>query len=58
MISAPGKGFHDPAADEALFAALKKHARVPVQEFALEINDPAFAQACARKLIELMQVRK
>ncbi|NBX34560.1 UPF0261 family protein, partial [bacterium] len=50
--------FHDAGADAALFDALKKHARVPVQEFPLEINDPAFAQACARKLIELMQARK
>ena len=58
VISAPGKPFHDPAADQDLFTALKKHARVPVHEFPLEINDPAFAQACARKLIELMQARK
>ena len=58
VISAPGKAFHDAAADQALFGALKQHAQVPVQEFALEINDPAFAQACARKLIELMQAKK
>jgi uncharacterized protein (UPF0261 family) len=58
VISAPGKSFHDPAADHALFDALKRHARVPVQEFDLEINDPAFAQACARRLIELMQSRR
>jgi hypothetical protein len=31
---------------------------VPVREFAEEINSPAFAQACARQLIELMQARK
>ena len=58
VISAPGKAFHDAAADQALFGALKQHAQVPVLEFALEINDPAFAQACARKLIELMQAKK
>jgi len=58
VISAPGKPFADPVADQALFAALKKHARVPVHEFAMEINDPAFAQACAQKLIELMRARK
>ncbi len=58
VISAPGKAFHDTVADQALFGALKQHALVPVHEFALEINDPAFAQACARKLIELMQARK
>jgi len=58
VISAPGKAFYDAAADQALFGALKQHAQVTVQEFALEINDPAFAQACARKLIELMQAKK
>jgi len=58
VISAPGKAFHDTAADQALFSALKQHAQVPVHEFALEINDPAFAQACAQKLIGLMQAKK
>ena len=54
VISAPGHPFHDPAADEALFAALRADARVPVEEFDLEINDPAFARACAEKLLSLM----
>lgn len=54
VISAPGQPFHDLAADRALFAALKRDARVPVLEFELEINDPAFARACAEKLLELM----
>jgi uncharacterized protein (UPF0261 family) len=58
VISAEGKPFHDAAADHALFAALKQHARVPVREFAEEINSPAFAQACAQQLIELMQAKK
>ncbi|MCW1924621.1 Tm-1-like ATP-binding domain-containing protein [Luteolibacter arcticus] len=55
VISAPGQPFHDPAADRALFAALKRDARVPVIEFDMEINDPAFARACAEKLLELMR---
>lgn len=55
VISAPGQPFHDPAADRALFTALKRDARVPVLEFDLEINDPAFARACAEKLLELMR---
>jgi uncharacterized protein (UPF0261 family) len=55
VISAPGQPFHDAAADEALFSTLKRQTKIPVQEFDLEINDPAFAQACAQKLIELMQ---
>jgi uncharacterized protein (UPF0261 family) len=58
VISAAGKAFHDPAADQALFGALKQHARVPVREFAEEINSPGFAQACARQLIDLMQAKK
>jgi uncharacterized protein (UPF0261 family) len=55
VISAPGQPFHDPAADRALFTALKRDARVPVREFDMEINDPAFARACAEKLLELMR---
>jgi uncharacterized protein (UPF0261 family) len=58
VISAEGKPFHDATADQALFTALKQHARVPVREFAEEINSPAFAQACAHQLIELMQAKK
>ncbi|PAZ02883.1 MAG: hypothetical protein CAK89_04385 [Opitutia bacterium AMD-G3] len=58
VISAEGKPFHDAAADQALFSALKQHARVPVREFAEEINSPAFAQACAQQLIALMQAKK
>jgi uncharacterized protein (UPF0261 family) len=57
VISAAGQPFHDAAADEALFTALKTHARVPVQEFDLAINDQEFAQACAYKLIELLGCR-
>jgi uncharacterized protein (UPF0261 family) len=58
VISAEGKPFHDAAADHALFAALKQHARVAVREFAEEINSPAFAQACAHQLVALMQAKK
>lgn len=58
VISAEGKAFRDAAADQALFDAIKQHARVPVREFAEEINSPAFAQACARQLIALMQAKK
>ena len=57
VISADGQPFHDAAADEALFSALKADAKVPVQEFDLAINDKEFAQACAYKLIELIGCR-
>jgi uncharacterized protein (UPF0261 family) len=57
VISAVGQPFHDAAADEALFSALKANSNVPVQEFDLAINDKEFAQACAYKLIELIGCR-
>ena len=57
VISAVGQPFHDAAANEALFSALKANSNVPVQEFDLAINDKEFAQACAYKLIELIGCR-
>ena len=53
VISAPGQSFHDPAADTALFAALKSNLRadIPVIEAEVEINDPVFARACAEALL-------
>jgi uncharacterized protein (UPF0261 family) len=57
VISAAGQPFHDAAADASLFTSLKAHAKVPVQEFDLAINDKEFAQACAYKLIELIGCR-
>ena len=58
VISAEGQPFHDPAADAALFDAIRKHANVPVEEFDEEINSPVFARACAEKLLELMGAMK
>ena len=54
MISAPGQPFHDPAADNALFASLRAHLRsdIPVVETERSINDPEFAHACAQALLE------
>jgi len=54
VISAAGQPFHAPAADEALFSAIRKNANFPVVELDFEINDPVFATACAEKLLELM----
>lgn len=53
VISAPGQPFHDPAADAALFNAIRDHLRkdIPVVEFDGPINDPAFAKACAEALL-------
>ncbi len=57
VISAAGQPFHDPAADEALFAAIRQHATQPVEELDIEINDPAFARACAQQLLHLLASR-
>lgn len=53
VISAAGQPFHDAAADAALFGAIKQHLRtgIPVVELDANINDPAFAQACAETLL-------
>jgi uncharacterized protein (UPF0261 family) len=54
VISAPGQPFHDPDADHALFSALKQHLRsdILVRELDVNINDPAFADACVGALLE------
>lgn len=54
VISAEGGSFHDPAADLALFDAIKSASKHPVIEMDMEINDPVFARACAEKLMELI----
>jgi uncharacterized protein (UPF0261 family) len=57
VISAAGGVFHDPAADEALFSALKNHLKpsVPVLEVDSAINDEAFSTAAATALLENMK---
>jgi uncharacterized protein (UPF0261 family) len=57
VISAEGKAFHDPKADAALFGAIKEHLRadIPLIEMDVEINDTAFATACAQALLENMK---
>ncbi|MBI2927716.1 MAG: Tm-1-like ATP-binding domain-containing protein [Verrucomicrobia bacterium] len=57
VISAPGKPFHDAAADTALFANLKANLRpdISVIELDCEINDPRFAEACARALLRSLE---
>jgi uncharacterized protein (UPF0261 family) len=59
VISAPGQPFHDPAADEALFSALKSRLRpgIPVIELDMNINDPEFAAACVESLLGAMRGR-
>jgi len=52
LIATEGQVFHDPAADEALFGALREHLDpdVDVRELELDVNDPEFANAMADRL--------
>ena len=56
IISAEGQPFHDPAADQALFDAIRTNLKpgVPVVEMDCTINDPQFSLACAKKLLGQM----
>jgi uncharacterized protein (UPF0261 family) len=58
VISAPGQKFHDPAADQALLGALRSNLRKEIElvEMDCEINDPAFAEACANTLLKNMKI--
>jgi uncharacterized protein (UPF0261 family) len=57
VISAPGQPFHDPEADAALFEAIKVNLRpeIALIEIDAAINDPVFAETCARTLLALMK---
>ena len=59
VISTQGQPFYDGEADEALFDTLKSHLRkdIPVIEMDTTINDPAFAEACARTLLAQMPAK-
>jgi len=54
MIDAPGGPFWWPEADAAFVAALKAGLRpgIPVIEMDCNVNDPPFAERCARCLLE------
>jgi len=55
-IDRAGQPFDDPAAREALFDAVRgHHGDVELLELDQHINDEAFAEAAARKLLELMK---
>jgi uncharacterized protein (UPF0261 family) len=58
-IDAAGQVFDDPEARHALYGAIRKAAvGVEILEFDNHINDPEFADAAARKLLDLMKVGK
>jgi len=56
-IDVEGMPFYDPVADAALFEAIRKHldrSKVELVELDMAINDPAFADAMADRLMALM----
>jgi uncharacterized protein (UPF0261 family) len=59
LLDAPGQPFHDPAADEALFAELEAHLRQTperqIRRLPLHINDPAFATALVEAFFGLSE---
>jgi uncharacterized protein (UPF0261 family) len=57
MIGKPDGPFYWPEADHALFAALKSRLRrgIEVVELDCDINDMAFAEACATRLLQHLQ---
>ena len=59
-IAVEGQPFHDPEADDALIGALRESLdpSVDLRELDLDVNDPAFAEAMADRLHELVQSRQ
>jgi uncharacterized protein (UPF0261 family) len=55
VISAAGQPFHDALADQALFGAIQNGSKHTVIAMDVEINDPAFARACAETLMKMME---
>lgn len=57
LYAKPGGPFHDPEADSRCIEACRAGLRsgIEVHEMATDVNDPEFARACARKLLQLME---
>ena len=60
MLDSPGGAFWDPQADQACYRAVKAHLNlgIPVIEMDHNINDPAFAERCAKVLLNSLQTAK
>lgn len=56
LIDSEGEPFHDPEANTALFDAIRDNAEdgIEIHELDTDINEPAFAQACAAALLEML----
>lgn len=58
-IDRAGQPFDDPAARQALFNAVRGHTgTIELHEVDAHINDPVFAEALARRLLEMLTVAK
>jgi uncharacterized protein (UPF0261 family) len=61
LIDAPGKPFHDPQADQMLFATLENEFQPGPNrrliKLELNINDPAFAEALVDNFLEISASR-
>jgi uncharacterized protein (UPF0261 family) len=57
MLDRPGGPFWWPEADEALFGSLREHLRkdIPLIEIDRNINDGEFADACAERLLAMLE---
>ncbi len=60
VLDSPGGEFWQPAANEALYAAIKTQVRsdIPVHELDCNINDAAFAQAVVEQLLAYLRAGK
>ncbi|RSS60662.1 Tm-1-like ATP-binding domain-containing protein [Streptomyces sp. WAC06614] len=60
-LGAPGGPYHDPAADRALFTALRDGLRgsaAQLYDYDTHINDPAFGRAAADRLHAMIRTRR
>jgi uncharacterized protein (UPF0261 family) len=57
MLDSPGGPFWWPEADEALFRSLKEHLKkdIDIVEIDRNINDGVFADACAERLLAMLE---
>ena len=57
VLDSPGGEFWQPAANEALFAAIKQNVRadIPVYELDTNINDATFAEAVVQTLLQFLK---
>lgn len=60
VVSSPGGPYHWPEADAALLASLQQNLRkdIPVHVFETTINDPVFADAMAKGLLEMVAAKR